>query len=293
MRHVKRVAAACALTALVFAGSVRAQDASKVRLGQIGLSFYAVTAGVVQEVLERLGHRVEVTTGSHAQIFPRLGAGEVDLLVAAWLPHGHALYWEQYGARARQLGVLYQGARFEWMVPVYVPPAEVSSVDDLRKPEVLARMEKTIQGTGRDSGNMMLSAQVMQAYDLERAGYRLQPGTLSEFHGAYDRHLAQRKWFVMPLWRPHYINRLGTMRAIAEPRRLLGPASDGTLVASREWAAIAPPRTLSALHRMHLGLDAVAEMDRLVNVERMTPREAARTWMQMNRDQVEAWFAGS
>ncbi|HEY7759215.1 MAG TPA: glycine betaine ABC transporter substrate-binding protein [Burkholderiales bacterium] len=284
--------AACAVATLVLAGSGHAQDAGKVRLGQIGLSFYAVTAGVVQEVLERLGHQVEVTTGSHAQIFPRLGAGEVDLLVAAWLPHGHALYWQQYGARAQQLGVLYQGARFEWMVPAYVPPAEVSSVDDLRKPEVLARMEKTIQGTGRDSGNMMLSAQVMEAYQLERAGYRLQPGTLGEFHGAYDRHLAEGKWFVMPLWRPHYINRLGTMRAIAEPRRLLGPASDGTLVASREWAAHAPPRTLSALHRMHLGLDAVAEMDRLVNVEKMTSREAARAWMQMNRDQVETWFAG-
>src|SRR5512145_165424 len=283
MRHVKRVAAACALTALVFAGSGHAQDASKVRLGQIGLSFYAVTAGVVQEVLERLGHRVEMTTGSHAQIFPRLGAGEVDLLVAAWLPHGHAVYWEQYGARAQQLGVLYEGARFEWMVPVYVPAAQVSSVDDLRKPEVQARMEKTIQGTGRDSGNMMLSAQLMEAYHLERAGYRLQPGTLGEFHGAYDRHLAEGKWFVMPLWRPHYINRLGTMRTIAEPRRLLGPASDGTLVASREWTAHAPPRTLSALHRMHLGLDAVAEMDRLVNVEKMTSREAARAWMQMNR----------
>jgi glycine betaine/proline transport system substrate-binding protein len=292
MCHVRRVTAACAVATLVLAGSGHAQDAGKVRLGQIGLSFYAVTAGVVQEVLERLGHQVEVTTGSHAQIFPRLGAGEVDLLVAAWLPHGHALYWQQYGARAQQLGVLYQGARFEWMVPAYVPPAEVSSVDDLRKPEVLARMEKTIQGTGRDSGNMMLSAQVMEAYQLERAGYRLQPGTLGEFHGAYDRHLAEGKWFVMPLWRPHYINRLGTMRAIAEPRRLLGPASDGTLVASREWAAHAPPRTLSALHRMHLGLDAVAEMDRLVNVEKMTSREAARAWMQMNRDQVETWFAG-
>jgi glycine betaine/proline transport system substrate-binding protein len=293
MRHVKWVAAACAVTTLAVAGSGHAQDAGTVRLGQIGLSFYAVTAGVVQEVLERLGHRVEVTTGSHAQIFPRLGAGEVDLLVAAWLPHGHAVYWQQYGARAQQLGVLYRGARFEWTVPAYVPPAEVSSVDDLRRPEVLARMEKTIQGTGRDSGNMMLSAEVMQAYGLESAGYRLQPGALSDFHGAYDRRLAEGKWFVMPLWRPHYINRLGTMRAIAEPKGLLGLASDGTLVASREWAAAAPPRTLSALNRMHLGLDAVAEMDRLVNVEKMAPREAARAWMQRNRDRVDAWFAGS
>lgn len=110
MRHAKWVAAACAVQMLALAGPGYTQDAGKVRLGQIGLSFYAVTAGVVQEVLERLGHPVEVTTGSHAQIFPKLGAGEVDLLVAAWLPHGHALYWQQYGARAQQLGVLYQGA---------------------------------------------------------------------------------------------------------------------------------------------------------------------------------------
>ena len=300
MPRLQWIVAACAVKLLAAAAPGFAQDAAnphpdqvEVRMGQIGLSFYAVTAGVVQEVLERLGHRVEVTTGSHAQIFPRLGAGEVDLLVAAWLPHGHAVYWEPYGARAQQFGVLYEGARFEWMVPAYVPAAQVSSVEDLRKPEVLARMEKTIQGTGRDSGNMMLSVEVMQAYGLESAGYRLQPGTLGDFHGAYDRNLARGNWFVMPLWRPHYINRLGTMRTIAEPKGLLGPASNGTLVASREWAARAPPRTLSALQRMHLGLDAVAEMDRMVNVEKMTPRDAARAWIQTNRDQVEAWFAGS
>ena len=83
----------------------QAAQPGTVRMGQIGLSFYAVTGGVVQEVLERLGHTVEVTTGSHGQIFPRLGAGEVDLLVAAWLPHGHAVYWKQYGDSAEQIAV--------------------------------------------------------------------------------------------------------------------------------------------------------------------------------------------
>jgi glycine betaine/proline transport system substrate-binding protein len=262
-----------------------------VRLGQIGLSFYAVTAGVVQEVLERLGHSVEVTQGSHAQIFPKLGAAEVDLLVAAWLPHGHAVYWEQYGPKAEPLAVLYEGARFEWMVPTYVPEGAVASVEDLRKPEVQGRMEKIIQGTGRDSGNMMLSAEVMQAYGLEEAGYRLEPGNLAQFHGAYDRNVAAGRWFVMPLWYPHYINRIGSMRAIAEPKGLLGPPSNGTLVASREWVQRAPPRTLQVLRRLQLGLDQVAQMDYLVNVDKQQPREAARAWMQQHADSVEAWFA--
>lgn len=291
MRALVLFLGACLFTLSLASAPACAQQPGNVRLGQISLSFYAVTAGVVQEVLERLGHTVEVTTGSHAQIFPRLGAAEVDLLVAAWLPHGHAVYWEKYGPQALELGVLYEGARFAWMVPTYVPAEVVDSVADLTKPEVAVRMEKVIQGTGRDSGNMMLSAQVMQAYGLEQAGYRLQPGTLADFHGAYDRGIEGQRWFVMPLWFPHYINRLGNMRPIDEPQGLLGPASNGTLVASKTWAQAAPARTLQVLSRIYLGLGAVAEMDRLVNVEGVQPREAARRWMRTNADAVNKWFA--
>jgi glycine betaine/proline transport system substrate-binding protein len=291
MRIARLIVLCLVVHAAAPAGFARADDPGPVRLGQIGLSFYAVTAEVVQAVLERLGHSVEVSTGSHAQIFPRLGAGELDLLVAAWLPHGHAVYWRQYGARAEQLSVLYRGARFEWAVPDYVPQSEVASVSDLATPAVAARMHKLIQGTGRDSGNMLLSAQVMQAYGLEAAGYRLQPGTLGEFHAAYDRAIAAGEWFVMPLWRPHYINRVGNMRPLAEPMGLLGPPSDGVLVASKTWAERAPPRTLAVLRHVALGADAVAQMDYLVNVERMTAREAAATWMQQHAGLVESWFA--
>src|SRR5262249_50773480 len=148
------------------------------------------------------------------------------------------------------LAVLYDGARFGWMVPTYVPESVVSGIDDLKKPEVLSRMEKEIRGTGRDSGNMIVSAEVMRAYGLEAAGYRLVPGTVTEFHRNYDRAIAERHWFVMPLWWPHYINKLGTMRAIDEPRRLLGEPNFGTLVASKAWTARAPARTRQVLQRM-------------------------------------------
>ena len=267
------------------------ERAGKVVMGQISLSFYAVTGAVVRQVLERSGHTVEIVQGSHGQIFPRLGAGEVDLLVAAWLPHGHATYWERYGAQAEAIAILYEGARFAWMVPGYIPAALVAEVDDLKKPEVLARMEKTIQGTGRDSGNMMVSAEVMQAYGLEQAGYRLVPGTLSDFYGSYDRAIAAQRWFVMPLWFPNFINRVGNMRPIAEPRQLLGQANNGTLVASRAWVQRAPESTLRVLRRIRLGMDAVEQMDYEVNREGKSPQQAARDWMQRNQTEVDAWFA--
>jgi glycine betaine/proline transport system substrate-binding protein len=65
-------------------------DQGTIRLGQVGLSFYAVVGAIVQEMLEQDGYTVEVTTGSHGEIFPKLGAGEIDILAAAWLPDGHA-----------------------------------------------------------------------------------------------------------------------------------------------------------------------------------------------------------
>jgi glycine betaine/proline transport system substrate-binding protein len=279
----------CAPVALPL--SSRAEEpAGTVILGQISLSFYAVTAGVVQEVLERLGHQVETVQGSHAQIFPRLGAGEVDLLVAAWLPHGHAVYWERYGKQAEALSVLYEGARFVWMVPNYVPAALVGEIDDLKRPEVAGPMNNIIRGTGRDSGNMTVSAEVVKAYGLEQVGYKLAPGAVAEFYQSYDRALAEQRWFVMPLWYPNYIHRAGTMRALVEPKGLLGEPNAGTLVASRAWVERAPTRTLDVMRRIRLGMDAVEEMDEQVNRFHKTPRQAAREWLERNRSLTDRWF---
>jgi glycine betaine/proline transport system substrate-binding protein len=69
-------------------------------LGQVYLSFYAVTGAVVHEVLERLGHSVEVRQGTHEEMFPLLGQGAVDLMAAVWLPEGHGAYWARYGGGA-------------------------------------------------------------------------------------------------------------------------------------------------------------------------------------------------
>jgi glycine betaine/proline transport system substrate-binding protein len=86
-------------------------------LGQVSLSFYAVTGAVIHELLERLGHSVEVREGPHEQIFPLLGDGQIHLMAAVWLPEGHAAYWARYGAQALEIAKLYEGARFFWAVP--------------------------------------------------------------------------------------------------------------------------------------------------------------------------------
>lgn len=287
--RIKHWLAIMVATMSAFAAPARA-GGGPVVLGQINISFYAVTAGVVHEVLERLGHQVEVRTGSHGQIFPMLGEGKVDLLVAAWLPSAHAEYWEQYGRDAVQLAVLYQDAQLYWAVPPYVPQALVSRVEDLKKPEVAEKMVKTIRATAPDSGLSIGSVRIMNHYRLAEAGYELLPGKRDEWVAHLEENLAAQRWFVMPFFRPNYLNLAADMRILEEPQKLLGEASNGTLVAHRDFMARMPRSTTGVLARIRLGLEAVAQMDRMVNVEKMDARAAARAWMQRNRAVVDTWF---
>ncbi|HWQ39247.1 MAG TPA: glycine betaine ABC transporter substrate-binding protein, partial [Burkholderiales bacterium] len=162
-----------ALGALLLAASPA--HARYVALGHVDLSFYEVTAALIQLVLERLNYNVALKKGTHSQIYPQLGAGEIDLFVAAWLPHAHARYWEEYKADLVKITRLYGDAKLFWAVPDYVPASEVRAVADLLKPEVAARMDKTIRGPGADSGLMIGSKKIVEEYRLDAAGYRLVP----------------------------------------------------------------------------------------------------------------------
>lgn len=287
---LRKAVALVAAAMFAFGSAVAAAAESPVRLGQISISFYAVTGQVVQAVLERLGHDVELRTGSHSVIFPQLGQGSVDLLVAAWLPHAHAKYWHEHGGDALELATLYRGAQLFWAVPHYIPVAEVGSVADLNEPAISRRMAKQIRATKPDSGLTMGSQRIMQAYQLEASGYRLLTGAHGDWQRYFEQHYAAGDWFVMPYFRPNFLNRMARMRKLDEPLDLLGKANRAVLVAHRDFVAAAPEQTLRVLGRIELDLDAVAEMDYLVRVDGLSPRDAAARWMAANAARVDAWF---
>jgi len=280
--------------AAAFTGGVRAQDAAlrPVTLGQVSLSFYAVTGAVVQHVLERLGHQVDVRTGAHDEMFPLLGRGEIDLMAAAWLPEGHAAYWARYGAAATEVARLYTGARFFWAVPDYVPRDAVASIADLARPEVARRMTLQIQGIGPAAAITTVSQAAVRGYGLDALGYALRPGTPAEWTGAYDAAVREQRWMVFPTWAPQYLNRDGKLRPLDDPKRILGSVNHAALVAPVARLQALPTATRAVLSRIDLGLEGVTEMDWMVNVEKMTPRDAAATWMRANQVRVEGWLRG-
>jgi glycine betaine/proline transport system substrate-binding protein len=286
---MKKLASSFALAFSLCCISPAHSEPQELVVGQVNLSFYTASAAVVKEVLSRLGHPLRVVEGNHPDIYGRLGRGEADLLVASWLPHAHGPLQAPLADRLVEATTLYEDARLYWSVPAHVPVEAVRSIDDLKKPEVAARMDRRIVGVGPGSGLMNGSERVMELYGLRQAGYDLEVAPAKD----WAQHLADAsssgRWMVMPLWQPQYLNAVYPLRVLEDPRGVFGVDRAVVVVRKEVWQQL-PERTRTVLGRVHLGIPLVTELERQMVVDGTPAEQAARHWMAENPATVEAWF---
>jgi glycine betaine/proline transport system substrate-binding protein len=249
-----------------------------IRLGHIALSFHAASAAVVQRILEAHGHSVESSAFPHEEMFQRYGAGEVDMLVSAWLPASHGGYLAPFEAATLKLGVLYEPYCI-WGVPDYVPSDAVASVVDLVRPEIAARMSKLIRGINPGAGISRFSKAMIAAYGLDKAGYHFETGSESDCFDRFEAAVARMEWVVVPLWHPQYLHHSYRIRELAEPRGLLGGRDQATLIVSQDTAQRIAPQALVALTDLALGNQAVSDLDFMISKEAKSALEAADWWL--------------
>lgn len=249
-----------------------------IRLGHIALSFHQASAAVVAAVLESAGYTVALSSAPHAEMFERFGQGAVDGVVSAWLPASHGMYLDPIADRVARLGVLYEPYCI-WGVPDYVPAADVDSVDDLTRPDVLARMSRLVQGINPGAGISRFSAAMIEAYGLDQHGYHFRPGSEAECFGRFEAAVAQKEWVIVPLWHPQWLHHRHKIRALKEPKGMLGGVDRATLVMSRAIMAELPEPLVRRLRNLSIGNAAMAALDHAICKDGMTPVDAARTWL--------------
>ncbi|PNV31897.1 glycine/betaine ABC transporter substrate-binding protein [Streptomyces sp. DH-12] len=253
-----------------------------VTVGNIALSFHRAAAAVTRRILEKHGHQVRSVEAPHERVFRLQEEDAVDVLVSAWLPSSHDIYLSRYTDRVRVLTPHYE-PYCVWAVPPYVPEEAVGEVADLLRPEVAERMTTTIQGINPGAGISRFSARMVREYGLDRAGYGFMPGTEIDFVARLDRGVADREWFVVPLWRPQYLNRLHGLRTLAEPKGLLGTVDGAAPVITHEALDRIDPAAVAELDALHLGNEGVEEIDSLISVDGLTPLEAADRFLAARR----------
>ena len=260
-------------------------------LGRIDESFHQVVAAVVEEVLLRLGHTVEVREGMHPQMYPLLARGELQLFADSWLPGGHGIYWEQIRDRVVEVAPLFDGARFYWAVPGYVPAEQVGALPDLARPEVTERMATlVVQGTTPGAGLTMRSEQLLRDYGLDEVGWSQQIGDIHAIIRTVNERIAAGEWFVTPMWQPQYLNEIHDLRPLDDPLGVFPPPDRASLVAHRDAFDALPERTRDVLSRIRFTVEDVNVMDCAMNLDGLDPLAAARDWMGKHPTDVQTWL---
>jgi glycine betaine/proline transport system substrate-binding protein len=259
-------------------------------LTRINETFYQATAALVVEVLTAMGHSVTVVDGSHTSAYKAIKEGTADLCVGFWLPTGHEKAWSQVKDSVVELSTIYEGARFYWAVPSYVPESEVSSIEDLRKPSVSGRMIKTIRGLSLDASITTESMDAIGTYDLRSAGYQVIPGEFGPWKEALNSAIRKKVWIVEPLWEPYYFNRIYSLRPLKDPKNVFKGSNRVILAAHNGVREKLPKKTIDALNRMRVRLEDITDMDVDINVNSVTPEVAARDWIDKHPDQFKEWL---
>ncbi|MEU3184110.1 glycine betaine ABC transporter substrate-binding protein [Streptomyces sp. NPDC006923] len=245
-----------------------------ITVGNIALSFHRAAAAVTRRVLESYGHRVNSVEATHEKLFRRQAENGVDVLVSAWLPSSHGMYLSRYSDRVKVLTPHYR-PYCVWAVPPYVPVEEVRNVSDLSRPEVAERMTTAIGGINAGAGISRFSATMVREYGLDRLGYTFAPGTEDGFIARVERGIAAREWFVIPLWRPQYLNRLHALRPLEEPKGLLGTVDNASPVIRLEALERIHPEAVARLDTLHMGNEGVEEIDMSISAGGLSPLQAA------------------
>jgi len=234
-----------------------------IRVGHIDLSFHDAAAHEVERILGAHGHHIERSAAPHEEMFRRMGDGQVDVLVSAWLPSSHGAYLAPFADQVRKITVLYEPYCI-WGVPDYVPENTVREVADLLSEPVLDRMERRIQGINPGAGISRFSAAIIDQYGLGAAGYEFRTGTEEQCFGRFVDAVAQGRWVVIPLWQPQWLHHRYRIRELDEPKGLLGGTDQATLIVRKDAEALIGDEALSELATLHLGNARVSELDGLL-----------------------------
>lgn len=238
------------------------------RVGHIALSFHDAASEQVELLLRSHGHEIERSSAPHKDTFAKLGRGEVDLLVAGWLPWSHGVYYNQISERVRAVTVLYEPYAI-WAVPDYVP-AEVASIEDLFRAPALDRMDRLIQGMAPGAGISEMSPKAVEAYGLRQAGYHFENGTEGDCIGRLVSAYAEKKWIVMPFWRPQALHRRFRLRHLQDPKAVLGATDNATVLVLKDSESLIGEAALADLAQLYIGNPEMEVLDERVRRRKST-----------------------
>jgi glycine betaine/proline transport system substrate-binding protein len=239
---------------------------------------------VVAEVLESMGYDVELTSVSAAVMWTAVGNGDVDAMVAAWLPTIHEHYLQQVQDTAVDLGPNLVGTRSGLVVPEYVT---IDSIADIS--EHAEKFDKQIIGIEPGAGIMSRTEQVLESYNLN--DMELVSSSSAAMAAELGNAIDNDRWIVVTGWTPHWKFSRWDLKYLEDPQNVYGGEEQiHTIV--RAGLQDDMPEVYAMLDNFQW---TAADMQQVMNWnqgEGASPETSAERWIEQNPEKVRAWIPG-
>lgn len=262
-----------------------AAECSEVEIGWIPWEENIANTFMWAEVLEEEGYDVTTTQLDVAPVFAGVASGDIDLFLDMWLDNTHASYQEEFGDDLVDLGIWYEPATLELTVPAYVE--EVDSLADLAENADLFNGE--ITGIEAGAGMMeILREEVMPTYGLDEEFTLLESST-SAMRAALESAYNAEEPIVVTLWTPHPEYGLKDLKRLEDPEEAWGDPEHLHAI-SRVGFEDDCPQVAEWMSNFEMTEEQLSELNAAVEeAEDGEERDAAREWIDDNRDVVDGW----
>ncbi|QTE21688.1 glycine betaine ABC transporter substrate-binding protein [Polaribacter cellanae] len=230
------------------------------QIGQIDLSFHKVAAVVILNYFDSIGQTYQLHTAPHEQLFKKYREREIDLVLGAWLPSSHGKYIKDVETETIQFSTLYSPFCI-WGVPDYVPENQVNSVADILKPANAEKFHKNIQGINEGAGISRFSRNIIKNYGLDALGFEFKNGNIEDCTSAFIEAYKKKEWIIIPLWEPQFLFHSYAIRALKEPKGLLGSVDNSTIIMHKNSVKKLKPKALNFIKKIKLGNQLVTSLD--------------------------------
>ncbi|TQR45438.1 glycine betaine ABC transporter substrate-binding protein [Paenibacillus popilliae] len=106
-------------------------EGKKLKLGYVAWDSEIASTHIIASVLENeVGYKVDLIQVEAGPMWTGVANGDVDAIVAAWLPTTHKDYYERFQNNVDDLGPNLNGTKIGLVVPSYV---SIKSIEDMRK----------------------------------------------------------------------------------------------------------------------------------------------------------------
>ncbi|MGY4687454.1 glycine betaine ABC transporter substrate-binding protein [Petrotoga sp. DB-2] len=271
------------LAVLLFSSVLSAAEKGEIEIAYVQWASAEAQTHISKILLEEMGYDVTIRAVSAAVMWTGLANEDVDLSVCAWLPYTHEGYWEKYSEDVVDLGPVYEGARIGLVVPTYV---SIDSIEELA--EHKEEFGERIVGIEPGAGIMIHTREdAMPAYRLE--DWNLVSSSDPAMMAELERAVQREEWIVITGWTPHWMWFAYDLKFLEDPKNAYGEEENIRAIGRKGFREDFP-EVAEFIENFKMNDDQLGEVTYDINVNRTNPEQAAKKWIEENRDVVEKWL---